>query len=562
METITQFDMKYINQKFREACVNAKGFISKSVRSVISNNGRIFNWSLASYQNNYIIVARLIYFEQSTEIVPGNRKDSAFEKGENFWWIDWSNPKLKSGTLYFICDHQFNNMRLLDTRGGASIPEFIESSDLRIMNNEMGDIYIYNPKRLNKYDITPIIAVKVKKITDDYVEFEDPGLIARIYHVKPGNNYAMIKINDQYYLYLDWFTGGEVKYTQFNWKAELEDRLQQSYNRFHTNAVNKKYIINRGFKMNNPIDGDAIVDKSNINFDVMPLFSFGTPHVKYDNKFIGVGHIKIYTDESNKYKKDSNIDIFRKNLYKDFTQTYHEKYIRHDAYNSQSGMFGGQSKGYNYLMYFYYVILDDDNVITEMKISDSFLPVYLANDQIDTSDRNDKNYKFSLIFPMGVTLNGKNLLISAGYGDFYSVLMTMNIDEVINLCKYDISNIDLNKYEYKIIATDNKHIWIDNSLSKILSKETKEVSPEIKIISEETKEINPEIKTVSSEKDKISEIQKIINHEINMVSSDKDKLLEIQKIVCQGNISGGYHHKYLKYKNKYLTLKHKINETY
>jgi hypothetical protein len=68
----------------------------------------------------------------------------------------------------------------------------------------------------------------------------------------------------------------------------------------------------------------------------MPFFSFGTPHIKCDDWYIGVGHIKICTDpEECPYKTDSNIEKFRRHLYDVFKQKYREKYIRHDAFNSE-----------------------------------------------------------------------------------------------------------------------------------------------------------------------------------------------------------------------------------
>jgi hypothetical protein len=66
-------------------------------------------------------------------------------------------------------------------------------------------------------------------------------------------------------------------------------------------------------------------------------------------------------------------------------------------------------------MYFYRVRLDKQDNLVEMYISDAYLPDPCNSEEKGEGD----DYKFSLIFPMGITLspNGKEVIVSAGYGD-------------------------------------------------------------------------------------------------------------------------------------------------
>ena len=106
---------------------------------------------------------------------------------------------------------------------------------------------------------------------------------------------------------------------------------------------------------------------------------------KYGQCYIAVGHIKIHSDlDKFKYKSDSNIQLFRENLYKDFKKYFNDKYIRHKGTNIVP-----DCEGYIYLPYFYILY----NNMQNMLISDAYLPVNL--------DIN-LDYRFSLIFPMAL----------------------------------------------------------------------------------------------------------------------------------------------------------------
>ena len=161
-----------------------------------------------------------------------------------------------------------------------------------------------------------------------------------------------------------------------------------------------------------------------------------------------MGHIKIPNEtDKYEYKNNSNISLFSKKLHLEFKQRFSEKYIRHFSFT--------------YMMYFYTFSLDDNGHLTKFEISDSFLPLKLEKESSD--------YIFSLIFPMGLVLSPdkSNIFISAGYGDYEAALMRFKTDEVLSLCKHDIQNLDLNNYEYKIIASDKDKVKIARYLHEI-----------------------------------------------------------------------------------------------
>ncbi|XWV26261.1 hypothetical protein QJ857_gp0814 [Tupanvirus soda lake] len=92
----------------------------------------------------------------------------------------------------------------------------------------------------------------------------------------------------------------------------------------------------------------------------------------------------------------------------------------------------------------------------KMFISDAYLPM-----NMNALDR----YKFSLVFPMGVTINGNKLIVSMCVGDFYAVIMEFDLNEVIALCKYDVSHMDMNEYNYKYLVKLKDKTFVDTKFN-------------------------------------------------------------------------------------------------
>jgi hypothetical protein len=230
-------------------------------------------------------------------------------------------------------------------------------------------------------------------------------------------------------------------------------------------AGDEEYNGNEGVvrMLDNKIKNIQNINVMIINMGYCPLFSFGTPvlDIHHNNRTIqlGVGHIKI--PHTHEYVKDSNIQKFKDNLDKDMRNMYGEKYIKHYGTPIRSVCYG-----YTYMMYFFIVWKNSDGGF-EMKISDSFLPHYLGT--IPKNGKHDDDYKFSLIFPMGLEIanDTNNVIVTCGEGDFYAIELEFNINEVINLCVHDVRRTDMREYKYKILGYDGRQVFESDRLSSI-----------------------------------------------------------------------------------------------
>ncbi|MCA9508707.1 MAG: hypothetical protein KC505_09840 [Myxococcales bacterium] len=419
---------------------------------------RPFNFSICEYDvDNYLLAVRFGWihrkFENSIdredkEIVPGNDGESQFEKGKNFWWQNWMSERFDMATMYFLADKDFKSFELLFPMYAENISnheeeiskhriEPVQIPDLRVFRQD-NEIYVsFFPMNFGKS------LYKVKVINNDYnplknIEFSDPLKHENFYeNFQTGllvPNLSPIRVNkdDRSVFYLNWFDQEKgIKFCLFN---EINQDTSEHYLAFK----DKKFIISG--------EGSTLESSPNMgkNHGKMPLFSFGTPHVSLGNKLLGVGHIKIQNNrEEFTYEENSNIDRFRAHLddvFKDFN------YVRCDAFYQYSGV--SKRKTQLYLMYFYVIDTDEFGKPKAMTVSDAFLPL--------PSDPGAKDYIFSLIFPMGVSksLDDENkLLISAGYGDYESFLMSIHLDDFMKLCRHDLQQLDLSQYEYKILPS-------------------------------------------------------------------------------------------------------------
>ena len=108
-------------------------------------------------------------------------------------------------------------------------------------------------------------------------------------------------------------------------------------------------------------------------------------------------------------------------------------------------------------MYFYTLKYDKTKQeYTQFRFSDSFLPLNSDSNHAD-------KYKFSLFFPMGLTWGDPQtktrVIITAGEGDYYSVMLQFQLQQVVNLCTYDISNLsegNINGYDYFLLSYNGK----------------------------------------------------------------------------------------------------------
>lgn len=201
-----------------------------------------------------------------------------------------------------------------------------------------------------------------------------------------------------------------------------------------------------------------------------PYFSFSTNTLKFDDIYIGVGHIKI----KNGYYTNNHCKIPR--TVTDFLNysTFGNGYIRHFGSTNVNQIFYSDGNylsssenilenidieelydydvievdtnctGFQYYMYFYtFEFLDGDmSKLKYFKISKSFIP------RINNINKSFERYNYSLVFPMTLLLEKGKLIVSGGDGDCRSFMISYDVVDVLKSCEYDIKDIDIETYEY------------------------------------------------------------------------------------------------------------------
>ena len=447
------------------------------LRGQLNNTGRAFNTAAVRVDRGYLFAVRVLANKDSRAfVIPGNRSESKYEKGENFWWTDWWVDRHYRGTLYFLGDEHLRELTLLvpqlheEQEANARMISWLTSSDIRLFSTERRVFVASSKIDPTFYGVERSIAAPITM----GIHGQDPaGFMSigaqqlRNYH--PGNNYGFISIDDheRYYAVIDWFYKEGVKFRHAN-NCEFSGLLGKHPSIF-PNAP--RVVVRENFLPYDPEfpllgTGSCIEDGGNAgrNSGIMPHFSLGSNLIpcempvrlhpedrpqeqkeRGDTLLIGVGHTKIHMDQDQYHYVDgSNIHAFREHLNEDLLARYKARYIRHDAYSSASNV----CKGFMYLMYFYTVRVSPDGQAVEMTISDSFLP--LGTGRI----LGDDDYVFSMIFPMGITAkneDGTEMLITGGMGDYYSVAMSLPTEFILRECRHDVRALDMSNYRYLVM---------------------------------------------------------------------------------------------------------------
>lgn len=445
-------NFSWLDQKLSEACEKGKPLIEKAfatrsqkkeVKKILGlmadagaslRAGRFYNTSIAALPNGeYLLAARITFIDPNELtkmradeqiIIPGNRARSKFEKGRNFWWINWNDAKFFDGTLFFKSNADFSSVELMIPGFYGKTSKWFCGVDIRLVSQN-GKAYVFDSQQYTDEKLP--ISAEVKVITHKTLGAYFLAFVDGATNINPDKNFAVIDIENINCRYFDWFYAEGLKIVTLDQSAQDEPtKYSECFFPFTT-----------GYAFNGK--GSIASDHHNHRHaGVLPLMSFGTPHIKHQEKFIGVGHAKIYVDEEKfPYHQGSNIEKFRAQLNGELKAKLGDQLIRHDAYMGETD----EQRSYHYLMYFYYVILDDQNQVVDVKISDAFLPIVKSH----------TGYQFTLIFPMGLTpdqTNNDDCLITAGYGDYHSVMMKLPIEWIINKCRHSLKQMDFNDFKY------------------------------------------------------------------------------------------------------------------
>lgn len=206
---------------------------------------------------------------------------------------------------------------------------------------------------------------------------------------------------------------------------------------------------------------------SSANLYRSPPISFSTPHINIGTGdkpvLLGVGHLKIPTNQKNfTFEEDSVAYQVQQNLPKQFKKCFGDRYVEHfgsiplnlDKKEKQA------CSGYHYFLYFYRLSehnsTDAPGVFSRFELSDPILPFddtrikpenqYLPND-IETQGK----WRFSLVFPTGLALNGNTIVVTCGVGDYYSIDLKFRKEQVLSQLNHDLFNLNVDLLRYSVL---------------------------------------------------------------------------------------------------------------
>ena len=425
--------------------------------------------------------------------IPGNSKKCTNDipKGTNFMWGNWILKGLMNKNLVKkitgnftiiikknIMTNEFTHVQITTFDGtllriGKSLSLInIEIWDLNISKLDDKIKKLYNDKSILFTDgdmrITKLLHItyddKNKQLNyNNYFVIYDAQLKNLFFlkkkqeneiHIKEkltienedGNNFTPIVILFDDLIFLNKFDNIGLCINKHNIQTQEKSYIYIKYKN------PKKTIHFKGSCEHKIIDEKSAINKHDINYMITPAFSFSTPVVYKNGKIYGIGHVKIHNNEKDYiYKKDSNIDIFRKKILANMSKISNNIYLPH--YGTYTQLFPNECQGFIYMMYFYCFEKDcffmnntNNTYDVTFKISNAYLPI---NPQ--------KENLFSLVFPIGAYDNDNNeMVITCGEGDFYNTEMKISFDEIDKLCIHDISDINMNDYKYQYMINDNK----------------------------------------------------------------------------------------------------------
>ena len=388
-----------------------------------------FNMSSCNIdENNIMFCVRYLapiqaYFDEP--FIPGNYSENKsyckkqypnVDYGENFFWNSWLST-LIDNTIFFTGTYKNNKI---------------------IINKDIEPLVIKDKRALTKIEFN-LKFTDIRLINLNNKVFCHDALISSIFEIKIINNkisaYFSLQEKDYFKYGLEFYnkicnnsiehsTVNDIAKTPYDKDWSLVDIINNKF--FFLNWFEKSYLtcslvnLNKKecekiniIKMNN----DVIHGLGN---DYLPMFSFGSPCLRIVNKkndkvYIGAGHIKIIF--SYNYKNQKILDFIEK-----------VKSIKHVQHVS-----------YIYTMYLFKFSIVDNKF--KFEISDSLL---LMNN-------NNLKYKFSINFPMGLFTSNNKINITYGYGDYYNMIASFDIDEYLKLCIHDISTFKYDNFNFLLI---------------------------------------------------------------------------------------------------------------
>lgn len=424
-----------------------------------------------------------------TKIIPGNHSacvPAPDYPGENFMWNNWMpheyypNAQFNGTTQFYIFDPnaiKFQKIAIeLDQKAPRiSKSELYISGDARLTKLD-NKYYIYRSdfRSIMQIDIQANKLIVVKAIFPSALKYP-PDI--------PSINLTPIEISidkkqGNIIKYIDWwYPYSELSDEEFEKKILESLSKEKEYWKENMKYVCKGLCIvvleegrpglyvpdrleiikyDHGFSGSGSYLTDKQADKEKFknHYGRLPGFSLGSSVFKlasclgFKNCYVGCGHSKILTPEKYQYIPNSKVDIFRKNVQTKMKEKFGTKYKEHRGSTNPPDCLG-----YIYMMFFY-ILMEKNDGNWEMYLSDSYLPINLDNPE---------KWKFSLIFPMGICKKKDIILISAGEGDIYSILLSFPFKDVIKACRHNLQTISMDNYEfYYLLYKNGKSNMVQN----------------------------------------------------------------------------------------------------
>jgi len=398
------------------------------------------------------------YTKGTYGVIPGNGEECGkLNVGKNFPWNRWNSMDVESPqgkTLFFLYEEEgdhLSRIKLVRRSDPDTEMNIIKMGDVRILRIDEQSVLLING------DLANLIICSLDGV--------DEGKLFASHYIDTGlecKNCSIVKFNHRMVknelhvsmLYMDWFYEDGVRLINKEFRI-----LERGFGR-RVNEPDKKIVI-RYDESHGNLSGkgsyhSCVEDekrKFGRHYGKAPGFSFSTPLHKIGEdedyeSFLGVGHSKIRNGSRYPYLPGSNIARAKEFIHEILGKKFGFDYKIHHGSTLREGGMRDSCMGYIYLMYFYIVRIPKmDGLEYEMSISDSFLPI----------DTRNHGYKFSLIFPMGLILHDTTIVVTAGEGDFRSVMMNFNRERVIKLAeKHNIKRLDLDNYEFNLIFIDEE----------------------------------------------------------------------------------------------------------
>jgi hypothetical protein len=218
-----------------------------------------------------------------------------------------------------------------------------------------------------------------------------------------------------------------IYYKKFekNWSlynVKKFDKLDNEFKFIHDYEIDGLYGVSY-FPQTNFCKKYKLIKYNNNTFPIdskFLRFSLGSTCINLNkNKYLGIGHVKVKYNNLKIEKNEIKLDIEKH--YINLCLNIHKKF-KH--------IFGKNYRSHRWLMYMMYFFIYDEKNKTFI-ISDLFMPIP------------EYKFQFTISFAYSIQKVNNRYIIGSGLGDYTSMLYSFDLEEILNITKYNINDINL-----------------------------------------------------------------------------------------------------------------------